>query len=275
MAIRHLTMLAEKVVQPAINPKHLAYCPTMDLIAFATVDDQVHVHRLNGQRVFGVSGKQSLGEVKSIEWKPNGRNILTYVICLILQDRSVTSLRIILGQIIAVAFQDNHLYLTNAHTGKVIYQVKYATHPDSQICYVGWSINSTNDQVLDRPFNGLGPDMSLDDLLKRGNPSINDKEPPDLPSDLAFLEVEAMLPKLSPLSTGGSEYGSCHSEISATRSNVLYIGMTFSALDHLLTQSSDHRTKTPTKLSTSSRLGSKMVPSASVSMISSRSAASN
>lgn len=76
-----LNLLAEKVVQPAINPKHLAYCPTMDLIAFATVDEQVHVHRLNGQKVFGVSGKQSIGRVKSIKWKPNGKiNILDHVL---------------------------------------------------------------------------------------------------------------------------------------------------------------------------------------------------
>ena len=67
-----LNMLAEKVIQPAINPKHLAYCPTMDLIALVTLDEQVHIYRLNGQRVFGVSGKHSAGSVSSIQWKPNG-----------------------------------------------------------------------------------------------------------------------------------------------------------------------------------------------------------
>lgn len=68
-----LNMLAEKVVQPAINPKHLAYCPTMDLIASATIDDQVSVYRLNGQRVFGVSSKPGMGKIRGIRWKPNGR----------------------------------------------------------------------------------------------------------------------------------------------------------------------------------------------------------
>lgn len=69
-----LNMLAEKVVQPAINPEHLAYCPTMDLIASATVDDQVSVYRLNGQKVFGVSSKSGPGKITGIRWKPNGRN---------------------------------------------------------------------------------------------------------------------------------------------------------------------------------------------------------
>jgi len=69
-----LNMLAEKIVQPAINPAHLAYCPTMDLIASATIDDQVSVYRLNGQRVFGVSSKSGPGKITGIQWKPNGRS---------------------------------------------------------------------------------------------------------------------------------------------------------------------------------------------------------
>lgn len=64
--------LAEKVVQPAVNSDHLAYCPTMDLIALATVDEQVHVFRLNGQKVFGVASKRTPAKVKRITWKPNG-----------------------------------------------------------------------------------------------------------------------------------------------------------------------------------------------------------
>ncbi len=68
-----LNMLAEKVVQPAINAEYLAYCPTMDLIALATTDEQVHVHRLNGQMVFGVTSKQSNTVIKGVKWKPNGK----------------------------------------------------------------------------------------------------------------------------------------------------------------------------------------------------------
>ncbi len=68
-----LNMLAEKIVQPAIVPEHLAYCPTMDLIASATIDDQVSVYRLDGQRVFGVSSKSGMGKIVGIRWKPNGR----------------------------------------------------------------------------------------------------------------------------------------------------------------------------------------------------------
>lgn len=69
-----LSILAERLVQPAINSMHVSYCPTMDLIALATVDEMVHVYRLNGQRVFGVVSKPSVARVNSIRWKPNGKN---------------------------------------------------------------------------------------------------------------------------------------------------------------------------------------------------------
>ena len=68
--------LAEKVVQPAINPTHVAYCPTMDLVALATIDEQVQVYRLNGQKVFGIVNKQTPGQIDQLKWKPNGISAL-------------------------------------------------------------------------------------------------------------------------------------------------------------------------------------------------------
>lgn len=67
-----LQILGHKMVHPAIEPQHLAYCPTMDLIALATVDQKVHVYRMNGQDVFGVASKQPGVKVNQIKWKPNG-----------------------------------------------------------------------------------------------------------------------------------------------------------------------------------------------------------
>ena len=68
----NLSVLAEKVSTSMINPGHLSYCPTMDLLALATQDERVHVFRLNGQRVFGVSKKDPINKVTYIQWKPNG-----------------------------------------------------------------------------------------------------------------------------------------------------------------------------------------------------------
>lgn len=55
-------------------------------------------------------------------------------------------------------------------------------------------------------MSGSGPDISLENLLSRGKSSNAADEPLDLPSDLAFLDVEAMLPRLSSLASGGAEY---------------------------------------------------------------------
>lgn len=110
------------------------------------------------------------------------------------------------GQIIAVAFQNSLLQLTNAHSGKVVHNINCAIHSESQICCLGWSINSTRDQEIELSIRNLGPDTSLDEIFNRGNPSLTHDEVPDLPSDLAFIDVESMLPKLSALAPGGAEY---------------------------------------------------------------------
>ena len=71
--------LAEKLVQPAVNSRHLAYCPTMDLIALASIDQCIHVYRLNGQKVFGVTNKQPATKVNQIKWKPNGQSNISLI----------------------------------------------------------------------------------------------------------------------------------------------------------------------------------------------------
>ena len=75
---RTLTLLGEKILQTAINPEFVRYCPTMDLLAVATVDDHVHVYRFNGQEVFAVTSKQQ-ARVQQVMWKPNGMGLLQVV----------------------------------------------------------------------------------------------------------------------------------------------------------------------------------------------------
>ena len=70
-----LILLAEKVMQQAIKPGNVAYCPTMDLIALATADEQVHIYRLNGQKVLSLSNKKPGFTIDQIRWKPNGKDV--------------------------------------------------------------------------------------------------------------------------------------------------------------------------------------------------------
>ena len=67
-----LGSLAEKALQHAAVAEHVAYCPTMDLIALATTEDRVYIYRLNGQRVLGVGNKSVGVKVRKLRWKPNG-----------------------------------------------------------------------------------------------------------------------------------------------------------------------------------------------------------
>ncbi|KAL6720420.1 hypothetical protein ACLMJK_002342 [Lecanora helva] len=173
-------MLAEKVVQPAIDPEHLEYCPTMDLIAVATVDGQIHVYRMNGQRVFGSQNKQSTPKVYRMRWKPN-------------------------GQCLAVACDNKMLSLTSAHTGKVIHHIDCSLYSNSQVCCLGWGLNFTDTNKVTQQIEKSSGQISLDDIISR-NPRLQGSDAAlDLPIDLAFLDIEALLPKLSPLSSGGIE----------------------------------------------------------------------
>ena len=67
-----LPRLAEKTLQQAVKTSTLAYCPTLDLLALATVEGKVYVYRLNGQRVVGGASKTPGLSIQSIHWKPNG-----------------------------------------------------------------------------------------------------------------------------------------------------------------------------------------------------------
>ena len=67
-----MNMLGEKILPQPIIPEHLSYCPTMDLVALVTMDDQTHVYRLNGQRVFTVHKKRSIAKIAQLAWKPSG-----------------------------------------------------------------------------------------------------------------------------------------------------------------------------------------------------------
>lgn len=75
-----LTPVGEKTLPAKCKPQTVAYCPTMDLIALATEDEELRVFRLNGQRVFGGSfggdpymgEDEEDGEIRGMAWKKNG-----------------------------------------------------------------------------------------------------------------------------------------------------------------------------------------------------------
>lgn len=73
MARSEVQVIGEKALHQAVDPNLLAYCPSMDLLALGSSDQQVLIYRLNGQRVYGAAQKGTPAHVERIEWKPNGK----------------------------------------------------------------------------------------------------------------------------------------------------------------------------------------------------------
>ncbi|KAL2818395.1 anaphase-promoting complex component Cut20/Apc4 [Aspergillus granulosus] len=190
-----LTPVGEKSLPAKCKADMLTYCPTMDLIALVTEDDELRVFRLNGQNVFGGSFKgdpyldedDGGGEILALKWKNNGR-------------------------LLAVACADASIRIISAYSGKTVHH--YAAHnPHSegqtvQVTCLGWGVNFTDTRAAARQLDEAAGQLTVDDLLSL------DVQPAkaaallkaDLPRALALLDIEGSLPKLSTLpSTGGDD----------------------------------------------------------------------
>lgn len=75
-----LTPVGEKSLPAKCKTDMITYCPSMDLIAVVTDDEELRVFRLNGQKVFGGSYKgdpyldddDGSGEIRAVRWKNDG-----------------------------------------------------------------------------------------------------------------------------------------------------------------------------------------------------------
>ena len=68
---------------------------------------------------------------------------------------------------------------------------------------LGWGVNFTNSQEAQARIDAS--ENTLDDLLGHTLRAHVPGAAPDLPRELALLDVESTLPKLSPLPSGGKE----------------------------------------------------------------------
>ncbi|KAH6668009.1 anaphase-promoting complex, cyclosome, subunit 4-domain-containing protein [Halenospora varia] len=168
-----LETLSEKALHQTADPRLTAYCPSMDLIALGTTDQQVLIYRLNGQRVYGATQKTSKLQVNSIKWKPN-------------------------GQLLAVAWNDGVVRLVGAESGKIVHQFSTGDAVTGITC-MGWSSNLTNGTS-----NSQKEDTTWDDLLNSDDATSESSLPLNLPRDLSLIDIERSLPKLSLLAAGGS-----------------------------------------------------------------------
>ncbi|RDW90180.1 uncharacterized protein DSM5745_01955 [Aspergillus mulundensis] len=188
-----LTPVGEKSLPAKCKEDMITYCPSMDLIALVTEDEELGVFRLNGQKVFGGSYKgdpyldedDGSGEIRAVRWKNN-------------------------GHLLAVACADSTVRIISAYSGKTAHH--YRAHGDSgeqslKMTCLGWGVNFTDSKVARRQLHEAVGQLSVDDLLSL------DMQPSkaaallkaDLPRELALLDIESSLPRLSTLPSTGSD----------------------------------------------------------------------
>ncbi|KAF7595337.1 hypothetical protein BBP40_006586 [Aspergillus hancockii] len=191
-----LTPVGEKSLPAKCKANTLKYCPTMDLVSLVTEDDELRVFRLNGQRAFGGSfkGDPSLdedaggGEIRKLMWKSNGHHL-------------------------AVACADNTIRIISAYSGKTVHhypacQAQSDADRSASITCLGWGANFTDSKAAQRHLKEAAGQISVEDLL---SPDIQPSKAAallkaDLPRELALLDIESSLPKLSALpATGGDD----------------------------------------------------------------------
>jgi anaphase-promoting complex subunit 4 len=206
---RQLLQQAEKILLHPIYPHLISYCPTMDLVALVTDEENLDVYRINGQRAFGLKRKSEDMRVDALQWEFNGKSI-------------------------AVSWSDGSTDLVSAETGKVTHkdvmlpEVEGAgsgttiEEAPARVRCIGWGLNFINVEAV-KKRTGLKPkkadgampaktdvfgnptteewdafkdDTTLEDFLQR-QPDFQTLDiAPDLPDQLAMMDMEALLPKL-------------------------------------------------------------------------------
>ncbi len=111
-----------------------------------------------------------------------------------------------LGQLLAISWSDGSVRLISAETSKVVHQFATEVQPGqvSGVTCMRWATNLMNktpsSMSFGKTFNSWG-DLTEDDTL-----FPLDRAPLDLPRDLALIDIETALPKLSTLPSAGGSY---------------------------------------------------------------------
>jgi anaphase-promoting complex subunit 4 len=91
--------------------------------------------------------------------------------------------------------------LTGLEGGKAVYNIRVSEGDLSRISYIAWSRNYTGKQ----PAKKGRKKASAWDQLISGDLDIDEKQQDvlNLPHELSFLEIDTVLPKISPLPVSG------------------------------------------------------------------------
>lgn len=124
----------------------------------------------------------------------------------------------VLGRLLAVACGDGSLRVISAYNGKTVHHYPvYQSRGDDdsteeqpplpKVTCLGWGVNFTDSKAAQKNLHESAGQISVDDLL---SPGVNPSKAAallkaDLPRELALLDIESSLPKLSTLPATGAE----------------------------------------------------------------------
>ena len=190
---RHLLQQAEKILLQPIHAHLVTYCPTMDLIAVVTEEETVDVYRISGQRAFGLKRKSESVCVDALQWEFNGKSL-------------------------AVSWSDGSMDIVGSETGKVgrrggvVLDGMRVKCMGSGLNFIdvdavkrrtGLKTKNTDDAKTDEfgqptteDWDAFKDDTTIEDFLQR-QPDFQTLDiAPDLPDQLAMMDMETLLPKL-------------------------------------------------------------------------------
>jgi anaphase-promoting complex subunit 4 len=214
---------AKRLLEPC-RSSFTAYCPTMDLVATVSKKDVIDVWRYNGQRVFGLHNDNEEGDartrrtVEGLAWREDGR-----MLAVALKDGSDG--------------RDGRVLLLDSFSGKVAHELRAEEEEESGVMRVGrsarssagdkevrgegvwkmsWHSHFANAAQIRRQLAKVDGRVGLDDLLGL-NADVKKllRAKADLPRELARIEIDASLPKLSTLPSTGAD-----DDIFSTRQSV-------------------------------------------------------
>jgi anaphase-promoting complex subunit 4 len=207
---RQLLQQAEKILLHPIHPHLIAYCPTMDLIALVTDEENLDVYRINGQRAFGLKKKSEDVTVDALQWEFNGKSL-----AISWSDGSTDLLNAETGRV----SHKNLMLPTQAGDGDKTDEEEAGGERQARVQCMGWGLNFINVGAVKRrtglTMNGSKPtkidgfgqpttedwdafkdETAVEDFLQR-QPDFQTLDiAPDLPDQLAMMDMETLLPKL-------------------------------------------------------------------------------
>lgn len=108
------------------------------------------------------------------------------------------------GQLIAIAWSDVTVRLIGAESNKTVHQITVSEEEDTEVTCLAWTTYSAASKSLGDILAEAGPwkDATVGGLKGKNAQLL------DLPRDLAAIDIESSLPKLSVLPSGGTTYAS-------------------------------------------------------------------